>query len=252
MIVAASDLHGQLNKHLLYLISSSKLFLFAGDLAACTESRKIFLKYYGRKPPSAELKRAEKKDMEDSKAMLARFEQLNVPVCLVKGNAELYHTNSLPPYEDYIHEFHVFDLDGKIHKHDGLKIGGLGFFHEVEKLRATGNDNPEFVAKTEADEREAKKKLKKLHGIDILLTHDPPQGFLDMIDNPNAPPSVQGKHIGSFLIRKFIEKEQPKFHICGHIHEGQGQARLGNTTVLNVGSSEGKIALLENDTFRFE
>lgn len=251
MIVAASDLHGVLNNHLQSLITRSEIFLFAGDLAACTESRKLFLKYYGKKPPAAELKSAEKKDLEGAKEMLSRLEHLNVPVCLVKGNAEMYHTKTLPKYEDYIHDFHVFDLDGKIHKHGDLKIGGLGFFNETEKLRVTGHDSEELMDDARKAEKKAKAKMDKIRGVDILLTHDPPQGFLDLIDNPNAPPSVQHKHLGSFLIRKFVEAEQPDFHVCGHIHEAQGEARLGDTVILNVGHTKGRIAVLEDGKFRF-
>lgn len=252
MFVAASDLHGRLTKYLIDFVTRSELFLLAGDLAACNETRKLFFKYYGRKPPAAELKRAEKKDLEDSKSMLSRLEHLNVPICLVRGNAEMYSTESLPKYEDYVKEFHVFDLDGKIHKHGDLKIGGVGYFHEVEKLKVTGNDTPERVKRALKQENEAKKKLEAVSKADILITHDPPQGFLDLITNPKAPKDAQGKHLGSLLIRRFIEENKPKFHICGHIHEGQGEARIGNTIVLNVGHDKGKIAVIDGDNFRFE
>jgi len=252
MIVAASDLHGQLTEHLISLVNKADLFLLAGDLAACNETRKLAFKYYGAMPPKDELRLAEKSDVQDAMAMLARLEKLGVPVCIVKGNAEMYSTESLPKYEDFVKDFHVIDIDGKVHKHGGLKIGGLGYFHEAEKLRMTNSATPERLKKAEKEEKEAKEKLERLKKIDILLSHDPPQGFLDLITDPNAPRQAIGKHLGSFMIRKFVETEQPKFHVCGHIHEGRGEARLGKTTVLNVGNGKGEVAVINGKSFRFE
>ncbi len=247
MIVAASDVHGEISPYLFSWISKADLFVFAGDLASCLESRRLFLKYYGEKPPEKELKLAEKNDMEEARELLAQLESLDVPVCVVKGNAELYHTESLPTYEEFVEEFDVIDLDGTIYKHRGMKIGGIGFFHEVEKLRVTGTDTPDRVEKASRDEKRAEKKLKKLEGVDVLVSHDPPQGFLDLVTSPEAPEAAQNKHLGSLLLRRFVEKERPKFHVCGHIHEAQGEARLGPTTILNVGREKGKIVTIEGE-----
>jgi len=48
--------------------------------------------------------------------------------------------------------------------------------------------------------------------------------------------AAEGKHFGSDAIREFIEREQPRYFYCGHIHEAAGQhATLGRTEGWNVG-----------------
>ena len=45
---------------------------------------------------------------------------------------------------------------------------------------------------------------------------------------PKARRSIapaEGKHFGSEAIREFIEREQPRYFYCGHIHEAAGPAR---------------------------
>lgn len=73
----------------------------------------------------------------------------------------------------------------------------------------------------------------------ILLTHQPPKDTVcDLITN--------GIHVGSQLIRQFIEKTQPLAVITGHIHESAGIDHIGNTIIINPGSlAEGKYAILE-------
>ncbi|HIH05480.1 TPA: hypothetical protein HA281_01475 [Candidatus Woesearchaeota archaeon] len=62
----------------------------------------------------------------------------------------------------------------------------------------------------------------------VLVTHAPPYGTrLD---------KVFGSHSGNKSIRKFVERWQPAYHFCGHIHENSGkQDRIGKTIVVNAG-----------------
>jgi hypothetical protein len=63
----------------------------------------------------------------------------------------------------------------------------------------------------------------------VLVTHDPPFGVCDrsVLTRTNA---------GSQGIMKVILKWNPLAALCGHIHEGRGIAKLGDTIVLNPGS----------------
>jgi Icc-related predicted phosphoesterase len=78
----------------------------------------------------------------------------------------------------------------------------------------------------------------------IVVTHQPPNGFLDTLYNKE--PS------GSVGLRKFLEERQPDLLLCGHIHEARGVARLGRTLGVNVGELRcGYSALVElNDDIR--
>ena len=62
-----------------------------------------------------------------------------------------------------------------------------------------------------------------------LVVHFPPQGTsLDEF----AP----GKHAGSPTLRTWVERVQPAYLFCGHIHECAGRSdRVGDTHCFNVG-----------------
>ncbi|MDM7911785.1 MAG: metallophosphoesterase [Methanotrichaceae archaeon] len=78
----------------------------------------------------------------------------------------------------------------------------------------------------------------------IVVTHQPPFGFLDTLYN--------GEPSGSLSLRKFLEERQPDLLLCGHIHEARGIAHLGRTLGVNVGELRcGYSALVElNDEIR--
>jgi Icc-related predicted phosphoesterase len=61
----------------------------------------------------------------------------------------------------------------------------------------------------------------------IVVTHQPPFGFLDTLYN--------GEPSGSVSLRRFLEERQPDLLLCGHIHEARGRAWLGRTLGVNVG-----------------
>jgi Icc-related predicted phosphoesterase len=44
-----------------------------------------------------------------------------------------------------------------------------------------------------------------------------------------------GMHVGSEVVRKFIENKQPEVAICSHIHEAKGIDFIGRTTIINPG-----------------
>jgi Icc-related predicted phosphoesterase len=61
---------------------------------------------------------------------------------------------------------------------------------------------------------------------DILLTHGPALGLGGLcIDDHEA---------GSPSLLKHLERVQPRLHLCGHIHEGYGEYRVGKTISANV------------------
>lgn len=73
----------------------------------------------------------------------------------------------------------------------------------------------------------------------ILISHNPPKGVL--CDQP-AP----GVHVGSQIFTDFIAKTKPLAVLCGHIHEGVGIDKIGDTVVVNPGPLvDGKYAVME-------
>ena len=72
------------------------------------------------------------------------------------------------------------------------------------------------------------------HDTDILVTHGPAQGHLDMSGPPYNEPNL-----GCPLLRNHIDTvARPKIHVCGHIHGGygykfDGQTHWFNASILN-------------------
>ena len=75
-----------------------------------------------------------------------------------------------------------------------------------------------------------------------LICHAPPYGTaLDEVR--------PGLHAGSTAVRSFIDKYQPGYFFCGHIHEAQGvEIAMGKTRARNVGKAGYLLELVSTST----
>ena len=73
---------------------------------------------------------------------------------------------------------------------------------------------------------------------DILISHSPPSGKLAM--------SFDGQDCGSVRLREYIEVNQPKLVVCGHIHEAAGSEYIGKTLVVNTACRSYNLKGTEN------
>lgn len=64
---------------------------------------------------------------------------------------------------------------------------------------------------------------------EILITHGPAQGHLDMSGPPYNEPNL-----GCALLREKLDEQPPKIHICGHIHGGYGYKFHNGTHFFNA------------------
>jgi len=73
----------------------------------------------------------------------------------------------------------------------------------------------------------------------VLICHAPPHGTaLDRVRD--------GLHAGSRSVREFVDRHQPEYLFCGHIHEAEGaQIEIGNTKAINVGKRGYLLELIE-------
>jgi Icc-related predicted phosphoesterase len=56
---------------------------------------------------------------------------------------------------------------------------------------------------------------------DILVTHGPPKGILDLV--PGSYEKFNPENVGCpYLLEHVMERVKPKLHVFGHIHEGYG------------------------------
>jgi hypothetical protein len=61
---------------------------------------------------------------------------------------------------------------------------------------------------------------------EILMTHCPPQGILDL--------TRKGTNGGCSLLAEHIGRVNPIVHVFGHIHEGYGSTRILDTLFINA------------------
>lgn len=118
--------------------------------------------------------------------------------------------------------FGFFDFHRQVRHLAGMPWAGLGYSNP------TPFDTPGEYSETEiAAALAAFNGLSSLH----LAVHFPPHATrLDMVG--------WGQHAGSRTLRAWVERTQPAYLFCGHIHECAGQAdTLGSTRCFNVGKS---------------
>ena len=144
-----------------------------------------------------------------AKGIIKPFE--NHETLMIHGNHES---------EDLIKKFEeVYPFVKNMHKKHHTKED-VGFF---------GSGTTDWGFKE--DSRQVFQELKKGHdkikdlNKKVMIAHCPPDG--SQIEKLGFP--------GSYGVRQAIDKFQPDFVVCGHIHEGGGLVeKFGKTKVLNV------------------
>lgn len=119
-----------------------------------------------------------------------------------------------------------------------LALMGVGY--SATTPFATPSEATEAEMAAWLDETHAKAKALAGEGGRILaVIHNAPHGTsLDRLPN--------GLNVGSSAVRAFLDAAQPDICVCGHIHEGQGEERLGRCHVLNPGLlSDGGFARVD-------
>lgn len=144
---------------------------------------------------------------------------------------------------EFINEIEKADIsvEKSLVFHNGLVLAGSGGGSKFTGTTPNERTDEELVSdldivtKSAAQGADANGHWNNL----VLIIHNPPKDTkCDMITG--------GIHVGSPLLRSFIEKAEPLAVITGHIHESAGIDKIGPTTVINPGSlAEGKYAWLE-------
>jgi hypothetical protein len=120
----------------------------------------------------------------------------------------------------------------------GVRIDDLGFFG-LSAMPPWRGDMYEFPEK-ELD-RFLAAGFAQVEGSSryIMVPHCPPR-------NSEVDRNSSGANVGSVAVRNWMDKVKPILVICGHIHEARGQAKIGNTVIVNCGpSKDGNYAVAE-------
>jgi uncharacterized protein len=124
------------------------------------------------------------------------------------------------------------DIAGFCEQYGFHNFHGKSLEIEGHTVAALGYSNPTpFNTPGEYSEQELATRLQKFDGLDplVLICHAPPKDTkLDRVG--------EGQHFGSMAVREFIDRRQPRYFYCGHIHEAAGQQdTIGKTQGWNVG-----------------
>ena len=221
--------------------------LIAGDLGKADKARSLRMSYPDAPSLTDKLSSKEAKEMleeniSSSEKILRYFSQK--PVSYIPGNADesKKHTEKInrekglkiKPLEDRIKKLGIKNIDKRIVKIGSLKVAGLGYFvarHWVKEFLGTDKHRTQ---EEEVQEKGVEKFISRLEKVDMLLCHNPPYGYLDLVDNPIVPKNWNKKHAGSKIILDYILEKQPKYAVFGHIHEARGEGSAGQTKLINT------------------
>ncbi len=110
-------------------------------------------------------------------------------------------------------------LHGEGAEVQGLKLYGLGY---------AVPETPFGEWSCDLSEQQAEAMLAGMGAVDVLISHSPPNGVADV--------TSRGRSVGSKAVRAAIERAQPRYCFCGHVHDSWGVTGLiGATSVHNLG-----------------
>lgn len=168
-------------------------------------------------------------DMERAKRLLTKLAEAGIAVYFVPGNMD---NGAL---KDWNGTGKVVALHGRCEYAADAALIGLG-----------GSPKGAVSTPFELSEEEASEALvaamSGYHGGPlILVSHSPPA-------NTKIDQTSDGEHIGSRIVRQFIEANHPILVLSGHVHEGQGLDTIGTTMVVNTGPAKnGNFATITLD-----
>lgn len=103
----------------------------------------------------------------------------------------------------------------------GITIDGISFYGV-----------PMFVGFFDGELREIEHFEKIPDGVDVLITHRPPLGIMDSIDD--------NLHYGSSILLDKVSHIKPKMHLFGHVHDSYGTMNWKGITFSNAGVTDWK------------
>lgn len=135
-------------------------------------------------------------------------------VIITPGNHNLYEEENPDKVPGFMEKAGVIYLVDDLCTIDGLTFYGTPWSPMF--------NNWAFMA----EEDELVQKFKKIpKNIDVLITHSPPFGTLDLIN---------GRHLGSKALEQRVLFTRPKIHIFGHLHDAHGIVHSKHTDFYNV------------------
>lgn len=260
-ILVVGDPHGS-QKIKKIPVKGIDLVLITGDVGKADFARKFYFENLKRKIKGLDELEADNKivktiHMEIHNSTISILNKLSkfAPVYTIEGNVEIptikqvrenkkKYGIKLPYTRKIINNMkNVFLIKNVLRKINGLRIGFLEYFLDTNWVKDfKPSEYNKELSQARKETAKAKRILNNFKKVDILICHQPPYGYLDKVSSRHNPPkSWIGKHAGSKVILDYIKKYKPKIVLCGHIHEGEGKAKIGKTEIYNLGVAGYKI-----------
>ncbi|MFA5174111.1 MAG: metallophosphoesterase [Candidatus Pacearchaeota archaeon] len=264
-ILVIGDFHGKFPEKLKKIAKKVDIIVSLGDYTPFT-LRKEFFKYcYGKDVElweavgKSRYKKVITNDFKKGENILKKLNELSVPVVSVLGNIDY-------PLADDVND--IKRIKGKkswkwdedrtkylqraIKKYKNIQYIDYNafIFRGIVFIGARGHSHPGRVKssgfrkhKKILDKLFYKYRKKKI----IFVSHVVPNNTkLDKIRDKKAHKWARGKHFGSKLMRRIVDKWHPILNLSGHFHENIGEDRLGKTLIVNPGAAvEGKAAIID-------
>lgn len=209
-ILTIADIHNDVENLMIYIDKLNELdfdvIVFPGDVVDVTLPKGFT-------------------QIEVARLILEELRALNKPILALPGNQDK----------------EVIDFLEK----EGVSIHGSGRIIDDVGFYGFGGAKTPFGTSYEPGEKEIEDGLKKAYKevesakIKVQVTHNPPL-------NTKTDIIPSGAHVGSAVVRKFIEAKQPALAIAAHIHEARAIDQIGKTKIINSGRfPEGYVGLVE-------
>lgn len=271
-ILAIGDFHEKFPMKLKKLAKSADLIVSVGDYPAWSLKKEFFEHCYRTDRELWEVVGKKKykefilKDWKGGEKILKSLNSFGIPIITTVGNYDspnlhdafdikrkrgesVWEWAEQDFFSKIIKKFpRIKRVDYKVVKFEGLVfIGALGHSFPGKVKSKSYKKHREKLEKLF---RKYSKENKK--GNVIFLVHNMPYDCkLDKIRDKDAPMVARGKHYGSKLTRRIINKYQPALCVGGHMHENQGKCRIGKTLTLNTGAAiDGKCAIINFDEIK--
>jgi Icc-related predicted phosphoesterase len=225
-ILCIGDPHGKLPTGLRQIVKDNNV-----DAIACVGDIPPVPKGFREKKGGGDFSKSFRKIADKAyERIVNKLCSFGLPVLTLRGN--MYTSKEGAEITRKIFRKHKNLYNKKTGKtiHKNLTFIFFDMIWEKHSLRSPSKSK--FLRANKSRERRLNKLLKE-NKVDLLLSHAPPYGVLDKIHS--------GKHVGCKILFNAIKKHQPKYCICGHIHEAEGKKSIGKTKVINLGCGGWKV-----------
>lgn len=262
-ILVVGDCHG-VKPEIEEEAGDADLILATGDICGDSEkvrkamfkamdTEKMWYDVLGRE----KAEEAVEKSIAEGRKVLEFLNSFGKPVFLVPGNWDWtgeenqWEFMKENRFQELVDEFqNIHNIDREVFTTSELSFIGYGPCPapEVPQYEDDKPDNPGELEEMEMDYSEKKDELEKIFRSAekpvVFLSHNVPnETSLDRIENPDSP--AEGRHYGSIIVRELIEEFEPVLSAAGHIHEGYGLEKIGDSTAVNAGLTSFVVVEIE-------